>query len=63
MYMFYTVDTLVSLYTCIGLGYVYTLILKYVYICYKDVHVLYGGHGVSLYSCIGLGYVYTPIVE
>ena len=48
--MFYTVDTLVSQYTCIGLGYVYTLILDDVYICYREVHVLYGGHiGVAVY--------------
>ena len=62
-YMCYTVDTLVSQYTCMGLGYVYTNILDDVYICYRDVHVLDGGHGGSQYTCIGLGYVYTPIVE
>ena len=39
-----------SQYTCIGLGYVYTLILEYVYIRYRDVHVLYGGRiGVAVY--------------
>ena len=53
----------VSLYSCIGLGYVYTLILDDVYICYRDVHGVYSGPGVSQYTCIGLGYVYTPIVE
>ena len=52
-----------SQYTSIGLGYVYTLILDYVYICYREVHVSYDGHGVSQYTCIGLGYVYTLILE
>ena len=33
-YMCYTVDTAVSQYTRIGLGYVYTFILEYVYLCY-----------------------------
>ena len=54
---------MVSQYTCIGLGYVYTLILEYVYICHSDIHVLYGGHGGVAVSMYRLGYVYTPKVE
>ena len=40
--MCYTVDAGVSQYTFIG--YVFSLILVYVYTCYREVHVLYGGH-------------------
>ena len=46
--MCYTVDTVVSQYTFIG--YVSSLILVDVYTCYREVHVLYGGHsGVVVY--------------
>ena len=47
--MCYTVDTVVSQYTFIG--YVFSLILVDVYTCYREVHVLYGGHsGVAVYT-------------
>ena len=63
IYMCYTVDTEVSQYTCIGLGYVYTPTVEYVYISYRDVHVLCGGHGGVAAYMYRLGYVYTLILE
>ena len=45
------------------LGYVYTLILEYVYICYSWIHVLYGGHGGVAVYMYRLGQVHTPTVE
>ena len=45
------------------LGQVHTPTVEYVYISYRDVHVLCGGHGGVAAYMYRLGYVYTLILE